>query len=87
MVYPLLKIESAIWYIFITSRNYIGAYDFWYANLTLIFRNFYASLPIDLFKAARIDGGNFLKIFLCYYSNVYANYNCGSNFTSNRDLE
>ena len=31
--------------------------------LTLIFRNFYASLPIDLFKAARIDGGNFIKIF------------------------
>ena len=30
---------------------------------TLIFRNFYASLPIDLFKAARIDGGNFIKIF------------------------
>ena len=32
--------------------------------LTLIFRNFYASLPIDLFKAARIDGGNFVKIFI-----------------------
>ena len=32
--------------------------------LTLIFRNFYVSLPIDLFKAARIDGGNFIKIFL-----------------------
>ena len=27
--------------------------------MTLLFRNFYASLPRELFKAARIDGGGF----------------------------
>ncbi len=31
--------------------------------MTLLFRNFYASLPEELFKAARIDGGGFWAIF------------------------
>jgi len=31
--------------------------------MTLIFRNYYASLPMELFKAARIDGGGFWRIF------------------------
>jgi glucose/mannose transport system permease protein len=32
--------------------------------MTLLFRNYYASLPVELFKAARIDGGGFWRIFL-----------------------
>lgn len=32
--------------------------------LTLLFRNFFVGLPIDLFKAARIDGANFVQIYL-----------------------
>lgn len=32
--------------------------------VTLLFRNFYASFPMDLFKAARVDGGKFWSIFL-----------------------
>jgi glucose/mannose transport system permease protein len=31
--------------------------------MTLLFRNFYAGLPLELFKAARIDGGGFWSIF------------------------
>jgi len=31
--------------------------------MTLLFRNFYASLPRELFNAARIDGGGFYTIF------------------------
>jgi glucose/mannose transport system permease protein len=31
--------------------------------MTLVFRNFYASLPQEMFKAARIDGGRFFQIF------------------------
>jgi len=31
--------------------------------LTLLFRNFYASLPVELFKAARVDGAGFWRIF------------------------
>ena len=32
--------------------------------LTLLFRNFYAAVPIELFKAARVDGAGFWQIFL-----------------------
>jgi len=32
--------------------------------MTLMFRNYYSSIPGELFKAARIDGGGFWRIFL-----------------------
>jgi glucose/mannose transport system permease protein len=32
--------------------------------LTLLFRNFFASLPVELFKAARVDGAGFWRIFV-----------------------
>tara|TARA_R110002124_G_scaffold63350_10_gene172992 strand:+ start:28487 stop:29392 length:906 start_codon:yes stop_codon:yes gene_type:complete len=31
--------------------------------LTLLFRNFFGSLPMELFKAARVDGAGFWRIF------------------------
>jgi len=31
--------------------------------MTLLFRNYYAGVPAELFKAARIDGGGFWRIF------------------------
>jgi glucose/mannose transport system permease protein len=31
--------------------------------LTLLFRNYFASLPPELFKAARVDGAGFWRIF------------------------
>ncbi len=31
--------------------------------LTLLFRNYFASLPVELFKAARVDGAGFWRIF------------------------
>jgi len=32
--------------------------------LTLLFRNFFGSLPVELFKAARVDGAGFWRIFI-----------------------
>ena len=32
--------------------------------LTLLFRNYFASVPTELFKAARVDGAGFWRIFL-----------------------
>jgi glucose/mannose transport system permease protein len=32
--------------------------------MTLLFRNYYLSIPQELFKAARIDGGGFIRIFV-----------------------
>lgn len=31
--------------------------------MTLLFRNYFASLPLELFKAARVDGASFFQIF------------------------
>jgi len=31
--------------------------------VTLLFRNFYASLPVELFNAARVDGGGLMTIY------------------------
>jgi glucose/mannose transport system permease protein len=31
--------------------------------MTLLFRNYFASLPVELFKAARVDGASFFQIF------------------------
>ena len=63
MIYPLLKIESVLGIYSSISGIVLVHTIFGMPILTLIFRNFYANLPIDLFKAARIDGGNFIKIF------------------------
>jgi glucose/mannose transport system permease protein len=63
VVYPLiiaarsLGIFSTIWAIIIVHTI------FGMPILTLLFRNFYASLPLELFKAARVDGAGFWKTF------------------------
>ena len=31
--------------------------------MTLLFRNYYSSLPIELFNAGRVDGAGFMTIF------------------------
>ena len=31
--------------------------------MTILFRNFYSSLPVELFKAARVDGAGFVRTF------------------------
>jgi glucose/mannose transport system permease protein len=63
-LYPLVRLFSTI-----------GIYDsllgivvvhtvFGLPVMTLLFRNFYSSLPRELFNAARVDGGGFLAIFI-----------------------
>jgi glucose/mannose transport system permease protein len=32
-------------------------------TMTLLFRNYFASLPVELFKAARVDGAGFFRIY------------------------
>jgi glucose/mannose transport system permease protein len=32
--------------------------------VTLLFRNYYAAIPVELFKAARVDGAGFWRIFV-----------------------
>jgi glucose/mannose transport system permease protein len=62
-IYPLVRFSSMAG-IFQTLPCIITIHTiFGLPLMTLIFRNYYGSLPIELFKAARVDGGGFWQIF------------------------
>ena len=64
MVYPLVRMLASI-SLFSSMPGIIVIHTaFGMPLMTLLFRNYYASIPIELFKAARVDGGSFLRIFL-----------------------
>jgi glucose/mannose transport system permease protein len=62
-IYPLVRVFS-----FVGINNSITGIVtihtiFGLPTMTLLFRNYFASLPPELFRAARIDGAGFLRIF------------------------
>ncbi|MEZ5930967.1 MAG: carbohydrate ABC transporter permease [Alphaproteobacteria bacterium] len=62
-IYPLVRIFSTVG-IYNTLFGIVLVHTiFGMPVMTLLFRNFYASLPLELFNAARIDGGGFWTIF------------------------
>jgi len=64
MLYPLVIITRELG-IFGTLTGVIVIHTiFGMPILTLLFRNYFASLPPELFKAARVDGAGFWRIFL-----------------------
>ncbi len=63
MLYPLVMITRELG-IFGTLPGIIVIHSiFGMPILTLLFRNYFASLPQELFKAARVDGAGFWRIF------------------------
>jgi glucose/mannose transport system permease protein len=62
-IYPLVRIFS----VFGINNSLLGIVMihtiFGLPTMTLLFRNYFASLPSELFKAARIDGAGFFRIF------------------------
>lgn len=63
MLYPLVMITRELG-IFGTLQAVIVIHTvFGMPILTLLFRNYFASLPQELFKAARVDGAGFWRIF------------------------
>lgn len=63
MLYPLVIITREL-RIFGTLTGIIVIHTiFGMPILTLLFRNYFASLPTELFKAARVDGAGFWRIF------------------------
>ena len=62
-IYPLVRIFS----VFSINNSLFGIVVvhtiFGLPTMTLLFRNYFASLPPELFKAARVDGAGFLRIF------------------------
>ncbi len=64
MLYPLVLLTKNLG-IFSTLYAVILIHTiFGLPILTLLFRNYFASLPPELFKAARVDGAGFWRIFL-----------------------
>lgn len=64
MLYPLVIITRELG-IFGTLPGVIMVHTiFGMPILTLLFRNYFASLPEELFKAARVDGAGFWGIFI-----------------------
>jgi glucose/mannose transport system permease protein len=63
-IYPLVRITSAVG-LFGTLPGVILLHVcFSLPLMTLLFRNFYTTVPVDLFKAARIDGARFWSTFI-----------------------
>jgi len=63
LVYPIIIALSRVG-LFGTLPGIIIVHSiFGMPILTLLFRNFFASLPPELFKAARVDGAGFWRIF------------------------
>ena len=63
MLYPVVLLTASL-HIFGTLYAVILVHTiFGLPILTLLFRNYFASLPPELFKAARVDGAGFWRIF------------------------
>ena len=63
MMYPLVRSLATVG-LFGTLPGIVLIHTvFGMPVMTLLFRNYYAGVPSELFKAARIDGGGFWRIF------------------------
>jgi glucose/mannose transport system permease protein len=62
-IYPLVRLYSDTGLYSTLPGIVITHTVFGLPILSLLFRNYYASLPIDLFRAARVDGGGLWQIF------------------------
>jgi glucose/mannose transport system permease protein len=64
MIYPLVRLLAAAG-MFGSLPAIVSVHViFGMPMMTLLFRNYYAAVPHELFQAARIDGGGFWRIFL-----------------------
>ncbi len=63
MLYPLVRMFATV-NMFQSLPNIVLIHTFFgMPIMTLLFRNYYGGLPVELFKAARIDGGGFWRIY------------------------
>jgi glucose/mannose transport system permease protein len=63
-LYPLVRLFSVLGIYNTLAGIVVVHIVFGLPIMTLLFRNFYSSLPQELFNAARIDGGGFMAIFV-----------------------
>ena len=63
MIYPLVRVLASVGMFGSLPGIVLVHLVFGMPVMTLLFRNYYASVPHELFQAARIDGGGFFRIF------------------------
>ena len=63
MIYPLVRVLAAAGMFGSLPGIVLVHMIFAMPVMTLLFRNYYAGVPHELFQAARIDGGGFFRIF------------------------
>lgn len=63
MLFPLVRVLGALGLFGSLAGIVLVHIVFSMPVMTLLFRNYYAGLPHELFQAARIDGGGFWRIF------------------------
>ncbi|WP_370660934.1 carbohydrate ABC transporter permease [Massilia cavernae] len=63
MMFPLVRMIGALGLFGSLAGIVLVHIIFSMPVMTLLFRNYYAALPHELFQAARIDGGGFFRIF------------------------
>jgi glucose/mannose transport system permease protein len=64
MIYPLVRLLAALGVFGSLPAIVLVHLIFGMPVMTLLFRNYYAGVPHELFQAARIDGGGFWRIFV-----------------------
>lgn len=62
-LYPMVRMFSAIGLYDSLAGIVVVHMVFGLPLMTLLFRNYYGSLPVELFNAARVDGAGFVTIF------------------------
>lgn len=63
MIYPLVRVLATFGLFGSLPGIVLVHMVFAMPVMTLLFRNYYAGVPHELFQAARIDGGGFFRIF------------------------
>jgi glucose/mannose transport system permease protein len=63
MMFPLVRILATVGLFSSLPGIVLVHLVFAMPIMTLLFRNYYAGIPHELFQAARIDGGGFFRIF------------------------
>ncbi|NIY93877.1 carbohydrate ABC transporter permease [Vibrio diazotrophicus] len=62
-IYPLIRVYADIGIYGTLTGVVVSHVIFGMPIMTLLFRNYYSTLPMELFNAARIDGAGFFKVF------------------------
>ncbi|WP_109481583.1 carbohydrate ABC transporter permease [Paraburkholderia sp. C35] len=102
MIYPMVRMLASV-HLFSSLPGIVIIHTiFGMPVMTLLFRNYYAGIPLELFKAARIDGGGFWRIFfqlmlpmslpiivvamILQVTNIWNDYLLGLVFAGTRNL-